>query len=281
MTADDILIFSYPRSEALEDGVLIDVTETAREAGFRVPVAMTPAAWAACVEIPAGVTCQDEAGRLWDVLTMLRYAGRGRAGEGSTVFFDGLAARGVRHSVVLGTCLEYAPQSAPLRENISPPDFSTPYARAKHALREALAQRGFDPGWARLFYPYGPGENARRLASSILRSTMKKEDIILKTPDSTKDYIFVDDVADALVLALEKNLRGIFNVGTGVGVKVREIAAAIAQILGEPARIVVPEIVADPYAHIVADPAKLHALGWLPRTSLVEGLTRLARSFTA
>ena len=88
MTADDILIFSYPRSEALEDGVLIDVTETAREAGFRVPVAMTPAAWAACVEIPAGVTCQDEAGRLWDVLTMLRYAGRGRAGEGSTVFFD-------------------------------------------------------------------------------------------------------------------------------------------------------------------------------------------------
>lgn len=88
MTTDDILIFSYSRREALEDGVLIDVTETAKEAGFRVPVAMTSAAWATCVEIPRGVTGQDEAGRLWDVLTMLRYAGRGRAGEGSTVLFD-------------------------------------------------------------------------------------------------------------------------------------------------------------------------------------------------
>ena len=82
MTADDLLIFSYSRKEAIEDGVLIDVTETAREAGFRYPVALTSAAWATCVSVPAGVECQDEKGRLWDVLTMLRHASRGaRGGE--------------------------------------------------------------------------------------------------------------------------------------------------------------------------------------------------------
>ena len=88
MTTDNTLTISYSRRDALADGVLIDVTDTAREAGFRVPVALTAAAHAAAVEIPPGVTGQDEVGRLWDVLTMLRHSARGRAGEGSTVFFD-------------------------------------------------------------------------------------------------------------------------------------------------------------------------------------------------
>jgi hypothetical protein len=55
----------------------VDVSATAREAGFKYPVALTAAAWAACVAVPPGVVCQDEAGRLWDVLTMLRWAARG------------------------------------------------------------------------------------------------------------------------------------------------------------------------------------------------------------
>ena len=88
MTTNDVLIISYSRNDAIADGVLIDVTETAKEAGFRYPVAMTSAAWAACVEIPDGVSGQDETGRLWDVLTLLRHAShRARGGE-STVLFD-------------------------------------------------------------------------------------------------------------------------------------------------------------------------------------------------
>ena len=73
------LIYRYTRADALRDGVLIDVTATATEAGIRWPVALTGAAWERCVTVPAGVLCQDEAGRLWDVLTMLRFAIRGSA----------------------------------------------------------------------------------------------------------------------------------------------------------------------------------------------------------
>jgi hypothetical protein len=65
------LIHTYSRAEALADGVLVDVTETAREAGIKYPVALTRAVWCRYVEVPEGVECQDEAGRLWDVLWML------------------------------------------------------------------------------------------------------------------------------------------------------------------------------------------------------------------
>ena len=61
-------IHSYSRADALRDGVLIGVSAVAREAGIRYPVALTRAVWARCVAVPPGVPCQDEAGRLWDVL---------------------------------------------------------------------------------------------------------------------------------------------------------------------------------------------------------------------
>ena len=67
------VIHSYSRAQAIEDGVLIDVSEAAREAGFKFPVAVTQGVWARCVEVPEGLVDQDESGRLWDVLWMLRH----------------------------------------------------------------------------------------------------------------------------------------------------------------------------------------------------------------
>jgi hypothetical protein len=57
---------------------LIDVSDVAQEAGFRLPVAMTAAAWSAAVEVPFNTPCQDETGRLWDVLNVLRFSVIGR-----------------------------------------------------------------------------------------------------------------------------------------------------------------------------------------------------------
>jgi len=68
------VIYSYTRAQAIEDGVLVDVSETAREAGFRWPVAITHAAWQECVawsdDDNQRQLQQDESGRLWDVLWM-------------------------------------------------------------------------------------------------------------------------------------------------------------------------------------------------------------------
>jgi hypothetical protein len=85
MFDDADLVHRYSRADAIADGVLIDVSAVAREAGIRYPVALTRAVWERCVAVPPGVACQDEAGRLWDVLWMLRWA-IGRA-AGSEVRF--------------------------------------------------------------------------------------------------------------------------------------------------------------------------------------------------
>lgn len=79
-------IHSYSRAQALTDGVLIDASRLAHEAGFRFPVALTRAAWEKCVTVPKGILCQDEEGRLWDVLHML-YGAIRRGQDGSEVPF--------------------------------------------------------------------------------------------------------------------------------------------------------------------------------------------------
>jgi hypothetical protein len=77
------VVHRYSRADALRDGVLIDVSAVAREASIRYPVALTRAVWERCVAVPPGVICQDQAGRLWDVLFLLRLAiSRGGSGPG-------------------------------------------------------------------------------------------------------------------------------------------------------------------------------------------------------
>src|ERR1017187_9538014 len=68
------VIFSYTRSQAVADGVQVEVSKTAQEAGIRFPVFLTRAVYDAYVTVPPGVTAQHEAGRLWDILTMTRFA---------------------------------------------------------------------------------------------------------------------------------------------------------------------------------------------------------------
>jgi hypothetical protein len=71
MFDDADLIHRYTRADAIADGVLVDVTGTAREASIRYPVALTRTVWERCVAVPPGVLFKDEAGRLWDVLSLL------------------------------------------------------------------------------------------------------------------------------------------------------------------------------------------------------------------
>ncbi len=77
MKGDNIMFIQFcSRKEAIADGVLIDVTATAKEAGIRYPTAVTRRVWERFVKVPKGAIGQDEAGRLWDILWMLQAAAR-------------------------------------------------------------------------------------------------------------------------------------------------------------------------------------------------------------
>ncbi len=71
------VIAAYTRAQAIDDGVLVDVTDTAREAGFKIPIAVTRTVWDRLIALPDGYRgFQDEKGRLWDVVWMASHAAR-------------------------------------------------------------------------------------------------------------------------------------------------------------------------------------------------------------
>ena len=82
------VIFAYTRKQAIEDGVLVDVSETAREAGFKWPFAMTAEVWSLIEQIPPKFNHEDVQGRLWDVLMMARHAiAKAKPGE-DQIFYE-------------------------------------------------------------------------------------------------------------------------------------------------------------------------------------------------
>lgn len=86
------VIYSYSRAQAIADGVLIDATEMAIDAGFKWPVALTAAAWAEGVAWSDAdnkrQAYQDQSGRLWDVLFMAAYAIRTARNADQQLLFD-------------------------------------------------------------------------------------------------------------------------------------------------------------------------------------------------
>lgn len=75
------LIYAYTREQALDDGHLVDVSETAWEAGFRIPVALSAGVWEDVNAIPESRKgIEDWQGRLWDLLWMTRAAVRNAEG---------------------------------------------------------------------------------------------------------------------------------------------------------------------------------------------------------
>lgn len=84
------IIYSYSRAQAIEDGVLVDLTEWAKEACFTIPVACTAAVWHQHI-VPPGDTQklgQSERGRAHDMLWMLKHAIRKQPGVADRLVYD-------------------------------------------------------------------------------------------------------------------------------------------------------------------------------------------------
>jgi len=79
----------YTWKQAIEDGVLVDISQVAPDlvasAGIAFHVAMTSEVWGQCVQVPEGVVGQDWKGRLWDILYLFRCAAKRTRGD--TLFF--------------------------------------------------------------------------------------------------------------------------------------------------------------------------------------------------
>src|SRR5271157_2274669 len=96
--SDEYIIYSYSRKQAIEDGVLIDVSERAKQFGVKYPLAITDTLWTRFITNPYYQV--NEAGKLSDVLMMFVWAARKIAGN--EVHFKVLFATETGHNEEVG-----------------------------------------------------------------------------------------------------------------------------------------------------------------------------------
>ncbi len=124
----------------------------------------------------------------------------------------------------------------------------------------------------RIFNPYGPRQPASFLIPYLIAQLATGQPLMLQTPGVVRDFVHIADVVNALRLCGEREEPGlrIFNVGTGVGMSVREVAARIAQQIGIRPTIEEREAGIN---YVVADIQKIHdQLGWQPQYGFDDGV---------
>jgi UDP-glucose-4-epimerase GalE len=220
---------------------------------------------------------------------------------GTLSLLNAMRAAGVNRMLFSSTCATYGMTNAEVMTEKTPQDPFSPYARTKltvewmirdfaHAyglgftlLRYFNASGGSPDG---LFGEYHNPET--HLIPLVLEVPMgRRKDIKVygndyPTPDGTciRDYVHIDDLASAHLLAIEATgpeTAEVFNIGTGSGQSVFDIIKACEAVVGKP---IPHEVVArrpgDP-PRLVADPTKLRSqLGWKPQYESIGDVIRTA-----
>ena len=139
---------------------------------------------------------------------------------------------------------------------------------------------------------YGPGDNWDLASSHVIPALIRKaheakvsgarEFVIWGTGKPRREFMHVDDCADALVLIMKRyESAEQINVGYGDDLEIRELARLVAEAVGLEADIVFDTSKPDGTPRKLMDSSKLRALGWTPSIPLREGLARAYQAFLA
>jgi GDP-L-fucose synthase len=133
---------------------------------------------------------------------------------------------------------------------------------------------------------YGPGDNFDPVSSHVLPGLLAKvhrakyegsrEIVVWGTGTPLREFMYVDDLADALVHLLKNySDEDHVNVGVGYDVTIRELAGMIMRVVGLDAQIRFDTLKPDGTPRKLMDSSRLFATGWRPKTSLEEGMRQL------
>ena len=178
-----------------------------------------------------------------------------------------------------------APQYLPIDE-AHPLSPRNPYALSKLAGEESARfyaeLHKLPVTIVRPFNPYGHGQPSNFVIPHILRQILDPacESVEVMDLVPRRDFVYIEDMVDAVARLVEGKIRGTFNIGSGISYSVEELVRCAMATLGiekplsserEPRPHEIPDVVADTTA--------LHkATGWIPSTSLPEGLAAMAES---
>lgn len=130
---------------------------------------------------------------------------------------------------------------------------------------------------------YGPNDNYDLANSHVLPALIRKaheaklagsQDLVIWGSGTPKrEFLYVDDMADACVFLMENNINhGIYNVGTGSDVTIRELAEAVMSVVGFEGGIVFDQTKPDGTPRKLLDVSRLKTLGWQAKIPLIEGI---------
>lgn len=138
---------------------------------------------------------------------------------------------------------------------------------------------------------YGPGDNYHPQNSHVLPGLIRRfheakesgapEVVIWGTGTPRREFLHVDDLADAVVFTLGlENPPDWLNVGTGSDVTIRELAELVAKTVGYPGRLTFDTSRPDGTPRKLLDVSRLTALGWKARISLEQGVHQTCVAFS-
>ncbi len=191
---------------------------------------------------------------------------------------------GVNRIVFSSSATVYGlPESLPLREDAPLGVQSNPYGATKVSAEAFVSayQRlyNFDATLLRYFNPYGPNELCEpetHLIPNVIRNALADKPVpVYWQGEQVRDYIYVEDLADAHVAVLDAPGLSVFNVGSEVGIRVNQVLEAVAGILGHKLHIDdLGERPGDVPALYAASDRLREATGWRAKVGLEEGLAR-------
>ena len=166
----------------------------------------------------------------------------------------------------------------------------SPYGADKHAVEHycAIYQKSFGLETTILRYAnvYGPRQDPRGEAGVIAifvgRMLAGQHPTIYGSGDQERDYVYVEDVARASVLALTKGGGGMYNIGTGVSASVNDLFERLAELTGFGEQPTYADALpGEVFKIYVTCERARRELGWEPTVDLYEGLRRTVDSVRA
>jgi len=189
-----------------------------------------------------------------------------------------------KRAVVVGTCAEYDWSYGFCSEFNTPINPFTLYGICKSSLQKMVEhfakQTGISQGWGRIFFLYGPYEAPERLVSSVIISLLQNKTAKCSRGNQVRDFLYVQDVAEALVGLLDSDVQGPVNIASGQPVSLKRVIYQIAEELGRQELVEMSALPArenDPPL-LVADVRRLtDEVGWIPKITLEKGLSDAIR----
>ena len=202
---------------------------------------------------------------------------------GTANLLQACVARGVRRIVAVSSAEVYGqPDQNPVVE-ASALKPRSPYGAVKlaaeHLIESFVAGRGLDAIVLRPFSIYGRGMSATALLGTIFRQALHEDRVVLNNLRPVRDYCHVDDLAQAVVRAVESPLTGfrVFNVASGTGTSVSELALLAMRLTGRTLSLEENSSARRPGASeinelVAAIDSAREFLGWQPKIFLEDGL---------